>query len=536
MSYTDFKETTSDNVGTATRYGGNDVKEVMRIFNGKSVPSRRPKILNEWIWLDHFDVKPPISVPANPSDANASRIYADPSDFKLKLKKTSGVIVDLENTNIPDSALATITDKAKLNTNIVYKDQNNDLGDFYLDIGDISTPSNPSAGKRRMFVDTATGQLSVRTPAGTTITLEGGTGGGTGGGDVFLNDINVYGDFDNMFRSGRLKVRNPANTFSYSFTGAAVIGDRVLNLPLLTGADTLVTQAFGQTLTNKTLIQNNNTLQMWNTAADRKYIFKVPDGVPSGADITIEWPNTIVNDQIISAAGTTTFTNKTINLDANTVKHSSSNVLGDLIANNGTKFDRLAKGSANTYLRVNYGGTNIEWGALPGAGNLDALTDVAISTPSSGQHLVYNGSLWTNTTPSAGGGLREDLAATLGPAGEDDVGSSYTDAMNSYVTFAGSALDNGTKATAPIDFTDKTQFKVSMSVVTSDTGINVRIIDDASTSNVLREFTGIGNSTQTSALATLPGWAVGLKTLRLQVGGGSGSSDIGINNASVYLK
>jgi len=258
MSFTDFKEATANNPGSAVRFGGNDLKEITQILNGKVVASRRPRILNTWLWLDHFDMKPPGTAPSPPTETNSSRFYVDPSDSKVKIKKTSGTVIDLENIGIPDTALQTISDKAKLNANIVYKDQNNDLGDFYLDIGDITVPANPAAGKRRLFFDQATGKLSVRTSAGTTIDLEA-TGGG-GSGDVLLGATNTYGDFDSLFRSGRLKVRNPANTFSYALTGSAITADRAVTFPLLTAGDTLVTAAFAQTLTNKTIDAANNTI------------------------------------------------------------------------------------------------------------------------------------------------------------------------------------------------------------------------------------------------------------------------------------
>ena len=50
-----------------------------------------------------------------------------------------------------------------------------------------------------------------------------------------------------------LRVRNPADTFDYDIVPAAIVADRQLTLPLLTGTDTLVVEALAQTLTNKTL-------------------------------------------------------------------------------------------------------------------------------------------------------------------------------------------------------------------------------------------------------------------------------------------
>src|SRR3989304_8159137 len=50
-----------------------------------------------------------------------------------------------------------------------------------------------------------------------------------------------------------INLNNPADTFKYVITPAAIAADRILNLPLMTGTDTLVLVDFAQTLTNKTL-------------------------------------------------------------------------------------------------------------------------------------------------------------------------------------------------------------------------------------------------------------------------------------------
>jgi len=59
------------------------------------------------------------------------------------------------------------------------------------------------------------------------------------------------------FRSGVAELRNPANTFSYILTGSAIAANRTLTFPLLTGGDTIVTEAHTQTLTNKTWIHKS---------------------------------------------------------------------------------------------------------------------------------------------------------------------------------------------------------------------------------------------------------------------------------------
>ena len=76
---------------------------------------------------------------------------------------------------------------AQHNAAVLTAGNNENLGAFYLDIDDIAVPANPGAGIRRLFVDTATGELSVRTNAGATVSLEAvGGGGGTGAFAFFM--------------------------------------------------------------------------------------------------------------------------------------------------------------------------------------------------------------------------------------------------------------------------------------------------------------------------------------------------------------
>ena len=49
---------------------------------------------------------------------------------------------------------------------------NNDFRAFYTEFDQITAPSNPSAGTRRLFVDSGTGELSVRTSGSSTVSLE----------------------------------------------------------------------------------------------------------------------------------------------------------------------------------------------------------------------------------------------------------------------------------------------------------------------------------------------------------------------------
>lgn len=62
------------------------------------------------------------------------------------------------------------------------------------------------------------------------------------------------------FYSSGIKLNNPANTFAYTFVAGAIAADRTVTLPLLAGNDILVTEAFSQALTNKTIAAASNTI------------------------------------------------------------------------------------------------------------------------------------------------------------------------------------------------------------------------------------------------------------------------------------
>ena len=55
------------------------------------------------------------------------------------------------------------------------------------------------------------------------------------------------------FRDDRFRLRNPANTFDYIFSTGAIDADRTLNVPLITGTDTLAVLGLAQTFSNKVL-------------------------------------------------------------------------------------------------------------------------------------------------------------------------------------------------------------------------------------------------------------------------------------------
>ena len=75
---------------------------------------------------------------------------------------------------------------------------------------------------------------------------------------IDTDDYDINSDFS--VRSGKRKLRNPANTFDYVETASAITANRTITEPLLTGNDTRVYQAHTQTLTGKTISAETNTL------------------------------------------------------------------------------------------------------------------------------------------------------------------------------------------------------------------------------------------------------------------------------------
>ncbi len=74
---------------------------------------------------------------------------------------------------------------------------------------------------------------------------------------VDVDDFDINADFS--VRSGKRKLRNPANTFDHIETGGAITADRTVFEPILSGADTRVYQNHPQTLVNKTITDDLNT-------------------------------------------------------------------------------------------------------------------------------------------------------------------------------------------------------------------------------------------------------------------------------------
>lgn len=135
---------------------------------------------------------------------------------------------------------------------------------------------------------------------------------------VYTDQANVYGDFDQSFRSNRLRIANPTNTFFYSFTAGAIGANQVITLPLLTAGDTMVTEAFAQTITNKSISATNNTITNITNTELATGVFVAITGV----GVQTQPLDMNGNDIILDAAGNIRIDNSVVNVTK--LKHSTN--------------------------------------------------------------------------------------------------------------------------------------------------------------------------------------------------------------------
>ena len=156
--------------------------------------------------------------------------------------------------NAGNTANFGITGDASDNISI---DTNFDVNAFFIQFDEITLPGNPATNSGRLYIrDVATVEtLFFLDSAGTETNVLTGTVGEFFGPWTANHDA---GGFD-LLNVGGIQINNPADTFQYIITPAAIAANRILNLPLMTGTDTFALEVFAATLTNKTMTAAANT-------------------------------------------------------------------------------------------------------------------------------------------------------------------------------------------------------------------------------------------------------------------------------------
>lgn len=218
--------------------------------------------------------------------------------------------------------------------------------------------TNPTTG---VIAYVESNLLKYRKPDGTVIVLDGSAAAGGSSGQMQYNNGGLLGGTAGVLYdtgSGELKI---ASTKGIKFRNNA---------------------------------DDNEGRITWNVTGARQIIFPDATGVLDLTD------------------NTATLTNKTINVANNTLT-ATSQAAGDLLRNDGTKFVRFARGSALQVLRVNSGGTDLEWASVSTGSPGGSTTQFQWNNGGAfagASGFVYNN---TNSRARAVNGLEFDNGANI---------------------------------------------------------------------------------------------------------------------------
>ena len=173
-------------------------------------------------------------------------------------------------------------------------------------------------------------------------------------------------------RSGKLVIKNPANTAGYTIRGGAISSNVNLDLPTSASDITLVAAGGSNDWGAAMQTFRSSNIAFRNPANTASYIHVM---AAITANRNINWPLLTADDTVTFNEFATTLKNKTFNIDENTIKHSTTNTQGDILIYDTTagKFKRLARGTANQVLHVNSAGTDLEWAAESGSVSADKI-------------------------------------------------------------------------------------------------------------------------------------------------------------------
>lgn len=195
----------------------------------------------------------------------------------LDANGTGNVITNIGDAEIElhTSTKITITNKSQLNTEIVYNDQENTYLDFAQLFKDNQLQINNPADTFK-YIITAGAIAADRilnipvTTATDTLAVLGLAQTFTAGPTFSTASVTITGGLTvstvaALFKSSMLTLQNPADTFAYTIVPAAIAAARSLNLPLITGTDTLAVLGLAETFTAVQTMTGLNVILMANT-------------------------------------------------------------------------------------------------------------------------------------------------------------------------------------------------------------------------------------------------------------------------------
>jgi hypothetical protein len=373
MSYVDFKEVANADAGDSVHYGSDQVKEILQIFNNKIVSQRRPNIKNPWRFGDRVEFGAAPGTPTNPTVGNLN-LFVDPTDFHLKIQSSEGTLTDLQQFSLEDNTLA-FSNAAS-----------NVLGDL-LKNDSQKYVRFPRGGQDTVLTVTATDlqyqkilNVNIDNTAGiawSKISKSGSQikdlGDATG-----LNPINGQVPTWNSTTSQWVAATPPGSSTGEANTASnqGVGGVGPFNAKV--GVD----------------------LQFKNINAGSNKVTITNDTVNKEIDIDVAQANLTLSSlggSITDAQYPNTPSGKTYNIDSNTLKHSSTNSQGDLLAydTTATKYIRIPRGTNGQVLKAT--ASDIAWGSS--ATSFTAFGGVATFS-GNGATKVFNIAHGAGTTPT----------------------------------------------------------------------------------------------------------------------------------------
>jgi hypothetical protein len=194
----------------------------------------------------------------------------------------------------------------------------------------------------------------------------------------------------NSLETGSLRLRNPANTFEYDIVPAAIAAARTLNMPLITGSDTLATlglaATFSAIMTHSAdiILQDGVDLGL-GTGSDGLFRLSAENTTGTAEDIVLALSNNTQALHITDAAAVATDWALANTTHPNVYIHSNTTPATDYL--------RLG-GHTGTVADIDVlGGTTLQ---LKIAGNIEATVTASGLTLPANSDLVFSGTTGTN--------------------------------------------------------------------------------------------------------------------------------------------
>lgn len=340
MSYTNFKEVPNVDTGDSTHYGSDQLKEIIQIFNAKIVANRRPNIKNPWRFSDRIEIMAAPVLPTAPTSTNYINFFLDPADFHLKLQDSTGTLTDLQLFSLDTNVLA-------------YTAAGSNVAGDLLKNNATKYVRFPRGNQDEVLTATATDlqyQKLTNANVSATAAIAWTKLDKTGSKLSDIADTNMPTPSNGQVPTWNTATSKWINqTPPGSGTGEANTASNVG-----TGGVGVWNSKTGVNLDFKNINAGSTKITVTNDAANKEIDIDVAQ-----ANLSLS----AIGGSITDAQYPNTPSGKTYNIDTNTLKHSTTNAQGDILAydTGAAKYIRIPKGTANQLLSINSGGTDLVW-------------------------------------------------------------------------------------------------------------------------------------------------------------------------------